>query len=50
MTSVAGTNMDKIRVFVSYDREHDEDLHDLLAEQASRAGFEISARSTTRCR
>lgn len=37
----------KIRLFVSYDRNHDEDLHDLLAEQASRtsAGFEISARS-----
>jgi hypothetical protein len=40
----------KIRVFVSYDREHDRDLHDLLAEQASRSssGFEISARSMPR--
>lgn len=37
----------KKRVFLSYDIEHDGDLHDRLVEQASRAssGFEISARS-----
>jgi hypothetical protein len=36
-------------VFVSYDREHDADLHDLLVEQAEKttSGFEISARSRT---
>jgi hypothetical protein len=41
------SNTEKIRVFVSYDHEHDADLHDLLVEQASKAmsGFEISARS-----
>ena len=41
---------EKIRIFVSYDREHDGDLHDLLSEQASKAasGFEISARSKAR--
>lgn len=40
----------KIRVFVSYDREHDGDLYDRLAEQASRgpSGFEIVARSRER--
>lgn len=43
----AGSAAAGIRVFVSYDREHDGDLHDRLAEQASKAtsGFEISARS-----
>jgi hypothetical protein len=42
-----GSVASKIRVFVSYDREHDGELHDLLVEQASKAasGFEISARS-----
>ena len=42
-----GVATDKIRVFVSYDREHDEDLHDLLVEQASRSAsrFQISGRS-----
>jgi hypothetical protein len=42
----------KIRVFVSYDREHDGDLHDRLVEQASKLafGFEISARSRARAR
>jgi len=37
----------EIRVFVSYDREHDGDLYDLLVEQTSTgtSGFEISARS-----
>jgi hypothetical protein len=36
-----------IRVYVSYDREHDGDLYDRLVEQASKSttGFEISARS-----
>lgn len=34
-----------IRVFVSYDREHDRDLHDRLAEEAADpgSGFEIAA-------
>lgn len=38
---------EKIRVFVSYDREHDGDLYDRLEEQASTttSGFQISARS-----
>ena len=42
-----GAGSEKIRVFVSYDREHDGDLHDQLVDQAamSPAGFEISARS-----
>jgi hypothetical protein len=42
--------MEKIRVFVSYDRDHDGDLHDLLVQQASKvtSGFEISARSRAR--
>ena len=41
---------EKVRVFVSYDREHDEDLHDLLVEQSAKgtSGFEISARSSAR--
>jgi len=45
-----GSAAEKIRVFVSYDREHDGDLHDLLLDQASKAtsGFEISARSRGR--
>ncbi len=39
-----------IRVYVSYDREHDGDLYDRLVEQASKSttGFEISARSRAR--
>jgi hypothetical protein len=42
-----GSVANKIRVFVSYDREHDGELHDLIVEQASKgaSGFEISARS-----
>jgi hypothetical protein len=38
---------DRIRVFVSYDRDSDADLFDLLAEKASRQScqFEITARS-----
>ncbi len=45
-----GVGSDPIRVFVSYDREHDGDLHDRLVEQASKSttGFEISARSKAR--
>ena len=45
-----GVGSEPIRVFVSYDREHDGDLHDRLVEQASNAtnGFEISARSRAR--
>jgi hypothetical protein len=39
---------DRIRVFVSYDRESDADLYDLLAERASREScrFEVTARSS----
>ena len=39
--------MEKIRVFLSFDLENDEDLHDLMLEQSARAssGFEISAGS-----
>ena len=42
--------LEQVRVFVSYDREHDGDLHDRLVEQASNSttGFEISARSRAR--
>ena len=45
-----GSAGNKVRVFVSYDREHDGDLHDLLVDQASKStsGFEISARSRAR--
>jgi hypothetical protein len=45
-----GVGSEQIRVFVSYDREHDGDLHDRLVELASNAttGFEISARSRAR--
>ena len=45
-----GPSTEKIRVFVSYDREHDADLHQQLVEQASNttSGFVISARSKTR--
>jgi hypothetical protein len=45
-----GSGPKKVRIFVSYDREHDADLLDRLAEQASRAtsGFEISGQSVTR--
>jgi len=41
----------KVRVFLSYDHEHDADLSDRLVEQASEitARFEISGRSTSRC-
>ena len=46
----AGLGSEQIRVFVSYDREHDGDLLDRLVEQASKSptGFEISARSRAR--
>jgi hypothetical protein len=39
--------MANVRIFMSFDRENDEDLHDLLLEQSRRqsSGFEISARS-----
>ena len=45
-----GVEPEQIRVFVSYDREHDGDLLDRLVEQASKSttGFEISARSRAR--
>ena len=47
---LSGVGSEQVRVFVSYDREHDGDLHDLLVEQASKStsGFEISARSRAR--
>ena len=37
-----GVGSEQIRVFVSYDREHDGDLHDRLVEQASKStnGFD----------
>jgi hypothetical protein len=46
-----GSGTKKVRIFVSYDREHDADLLDRLVGQASRAtsGFESSGRSATRC-
>ncbi len=46
----AGVGSEQIRVFVSYDREHDGDLHDRLVQEASKSttGFEISARSRAR--
>lgn len=42
--------MSKVHVFVSFDLEHDRDLHDLLLEQSSvpTLGFEVSARSESR--
>jgi hypothetical protein len=45
-----GVGSEQIRVFVSYDREHDVDLHDRLVEQSSKSatGFEVSARSRAR--
>ena len=41
--------MPNVRIFMSFDRDNDEDLHDLLLEQsrAQCSGFEISARSET---
>jgi len=41
---------DRVRIFVSYDREHDVDLHARLLEQASKSmsGFEVSTRSRAR--
>ena len=45
-----GTGANKIRVFVSYDREHDGDLYDQLSGQAAESAsrFDISARSVER--
>ena len=42
--------MGNVRIFMSFDLDHDEDLHDLLLEQSMRraSGFEISARSEAR--
>ena len=39
--------MDDVRIFMSFDPENDEDLHDLLLEQSAKrnSGFEIAARS-----
>jgi hypothetical protein len=47
---LATIGSDRIRVFVSYDRDADGDLFDLLAEKASkpRCRFEITARSSGR--
>lgn len=44
---LAAIDGDRIRVFVSYDRDSDGDLFDLLAEKASKQScrFEITARS-----
>ena len=41
--------MPNVRVFMSFDPDNDEDLHDLLLEQSRTqcSGFEISARSET---
>jgi len=41
--------MPNVRIFMSFDPDHDADLHDLLLEQSRRqsSGFEISARSET---
>jgi len=42
--------MGDVRIYVSFDPDHDEDLHDRLLEQSTRgaSGFEISARSEAR--
>jgi hypothetical protein len=42
--------MGNVRIFMSFDLDHDQDLHDLLVEQSLRetSGFEISARSEAR--
>ncbi|HXK23259.1 MAG TPA: hypothetical protein VMS55_11350 [Myxococcota bacterium] len=47
---LATIGSDRIRVFVSYDRDTDADLFDLLAEKASKPScrFEITARSSGR--
>ncbi len=39
--------MPNVRIFMSFDPDHDQDLHDLLVEQSRRqsSGFEISART-----
>ena len=39
--------MGNVRIFMSFDLDHDQDLHDRLLEQSLRraSGFEISARS-----
>ena len=43
-------SMGNVRIFISFDLDHDQDLHDQLLEQSSRqaSGFEISARSEAR--
>jgi hypothetical protein len=42
--------MGNVRIFMSFDLDHDQDLHDLLVEQSLRetSGFEIAARSEAR--
>jgi hypothetical protein len=47
---LASIGSDRIRVFVSYDRDSDSDLFDLLAQKASKQScrFEITASSTGR--
>jgi hypothetical protein len=46
-----GSGTRRVRIFVSYDREHDADLLERLVEQASTStsGFEISGQSASRC-
>jgi hypothetical protein len=42
--------MGNVRIFMSFELDHDQDLHDLLLEQSLRraSGFEIAARSEAR--
>lgn len=49
-TLSAGSPAAKVRVFVSYDREHDQDLLDRIVAEAAKGGstFEVSARSAAR--
>lgn len=42
--------MSRIRIFVSYDRRHDEDLFGRLAGELESAGFEIAGRSRVRAK
>jgi hypothetical protein len=45
-----GSSMGNVRVYMSFDLDHDQDLRDLLLEQSRSlaSGFEISARSERR--
>jgi hypothetical protein len=46
----AGPHIDNVRIFISFDLEHDGDLHDRLLQDSVRpnSGFEISAHSEAR--